>query len=127
MELDNQKQKKNITLDDLALMVAKGFEDTATKTDIAGFEGRLDKVEGRLGKVEDKIDKVEVRLTKIEANMVTKDYLDEKLLDLKGDLTLLLRKEDRKLGALLQRLRDKQVLSEAEVREILALEPFPQN
>lgn len=124
MELNSQKQKKNITLDDLALMVAKGFEDTST--DILAVESRLGKVENRLGNVEGRLKNVEGRLTKIEANMVTRDYLDEKLLDLKGDLTLLLRKEDKKLGALLQRLRDKQILSEQEVRDILALEPFPQ-
>lgn len=34
-------------------------------------------------------------------NLVTKDYLDEKLSDLAGDLTVLMRKEDRKLGALI--------------------------
>lgn len=53
------------------------------------------------------------------------DKIDEKLADLKGDLTILMRKEDRKLGALVTKLQEKQVLSEEEAIQILSLEPFP--
>ena len=35
--------------------------------------------------------KNEERLTRMEALMVTKDYLDEKLADLRGDLVILMR------------------------------------
>jgi len=44
---------------------------------------------------------------KVEATMVTKDYLDDKLSDLRGDLVVLMRKEDKKL-------------------QLFSLEPFPQ-
>ncbi len=37
--------------------------------------------------------------------MVTKDYLDEKLADLRGDLTILIRKEDTKLKTLVEVLQ----------------------
>lgn len=71
--------------------------------------------------------KTEGRLHKIEANMVTRDYLDEKLSDLKGDLSILLRKEDRKLGELVIILKEKKVISSEDVKRILAMEPFPQS
>jgi hypothetical protein len=88
---------------------------------------RFDGVEGRLDKVEGRLDKVEGRLTKIESTMVTKDYLDEKLSDLKGDLVVLVRKEDRKLASLIDVLIRKSVISTDDAKHILALEPFPQS
>ncbi len=54
------------------------------------------------------------------------DALDDKLANLKGDLTVLMRKEDRKLLALIKRLKDKNVLSDQDVEELLSMEPFPQ-
>ena len=48
------------------------------------------------------------------ANLVTKDYLDEKLSDQTGDLTVLLRKEDRKLTALIEILKLKRIITELE-------------
>ena len=36
-----KKIKKNITIDDLASMVARGFENTATKSDIKRLEDKL--------------------------------------------------------------------------------------
>lgn len=41
---------------------------------------------------------VEREITMIKSTMVTKDYLDDKLSDLKGDLVVLMRKEDRKVS-----------------------------
>jgi len=35
-------------LDDLAIMAAKGFEDTATKVDIVKLGGRMGTLEGRI-------------------------------------------------------------------------------
>lgn len=42
-------KKKNVTIDDLARMVAKGFEETAKKREV---DRRFDKVEDRLESIE---------------------------------------------------------------------------
>ncbi|HBP00026.1 TPA: hypothetical protein DD617_02445 [Candidatus Uhrbacteria bacterium] len=68
----------------------------------------------------------ERRSKKIESTIVTKDYLDEKMSDFQGNLTVALRKEDRKLLALVDILQEHHVLSDGDVKKILALEPFPQ-
>lgn len=68
--------------------------------------------------------KVDERFDKIEATMVTKDYLDEKLADLRGDLVVLVRKEDTKVGKLIEVLKRRKVISEDETKEILSMEPF---
>ena len=109
-------QPKKMTLEKLAKMVAGGFNDVSERFDkvdvrldkvegrLNGVENMLDRVEGRLGdvegklvKVEGRVDKVECGLNAVKTGMVTKDYLDEKLLALKGDLTIMTRKEDVKL------------------------------
>lgn len=68
---------------------------------------------------------VDERFKRIEAVMVTKDYLDEKMADLRGDLVVLMRKEDRKVEQIIQKLREKKIFSDKDAQEILAMEPFP--
>lgn len=85
----------------------------------------LDAIQAFAGNVDKKFEKIDKRLTKVEALMVTKDYLDDKLSDLRGDLVVLLRKEDTKLSKLTKILADKKVISEQEREKIMAMEPFP--
>lgn len=63
-------------------------------------------------------------LRRLELKMM--DSFDEKLVGLKGDLVVLMRGEDQKLVALIQVLKEKQVLNDTEAKELLALQPFPQ-
>jgi hypothetical protein len=53
--------------------------------------------------------------------------IDDKLADLKGDLIIMMRKEDRKLGALIGLLAQRKVISEKDAKQILSLEPFPKS
>lgn len=62
----------------------------------------------------------------VKATMVTKDYLDDKLADLRGDLVVLMRKEDRKLQELVQMLHVKNILTQEEMKHLFKLEPFQQ-
>ena len=67
---------KNITLDDLAVMVAKGFD---------GVNGRLDKVEGRLDKVEGGMSELKTEMQGLRASV--NNYLalsDRRCLELKA-------------------------------------------
>lgn len=65
-------------------------------------------------------------IQRIESTMVTKDYLDEKLADLRGDLNVLMRKEDNKLKTLIEILFKKGTTNNEEKTQILSLEPFAQ-
>ena len=60
----------------------------------------------------------------IKALMVTKDYLDDKLADLRGDLVILMRKEDTKVTKLIEVLQKKQILNDQEAKDLLGMEPF---
>lgn len=59
--------KKDTTINDLAVMINKSFEET-NKIMVSGFSGvnnRLDKVEGRLMKVEIRMDNLEGEVSEI--------------------------------------------------------------
>ena len=77
--------------------------------------------------VEKRFDGVESRLDKVESTMVTKDYLDDKLADLRGDLVVLMRKEDKKVMALIDILKERKLITDDDVKKIMAMEPFPQS
>lgn len=76
---------------------------------------------------EDRFQSIENELTGMKNRMVTKEYLDEKLYDLRGDLIQMTRKEDVKLRTLVHILKDKSVLNKNEANQVLAMEPFAKN
>lgn len=88
-------------------------------------ESRFDSVGERFDKLEGEVKNIKGEIIAIKATMVTKDYLDTKVADLRGDLVVMMRKEDVKLKTLIEILRDKKILDKKEVKQILSLEPFP--
>lgn len=59
-------------------------------------DARFDRLEGRMGGLEGRMGGVEVRLNRVEANMVTKDYLDDKLANQYSDIVRHTKKEIEK-------------------------------
>lgn len=87
---------------------------------------RFNTIDQKFEKVDNKLETIEKRLTKVESTIVTKDYLDEKLADLRGDMVVLIRKEDTKLKTLVNILQKKDVVSEDEAKQVFKMEPFSQ-
>ncbi|MDP2816504.1 MAG: hypothetical protein Q8O19_07480, partial [Rectinemataceae bacterium] len=54
------------------------------------------------------------------------DAMDDKLAHLKGDMIVLMRKEDKKVQSLVELLHSKKVISEEEAKRILSMDLFPQ-
>lgn len=54
------------------------------------------------------------------------DGVDKKIENLKGDLVILMRKEDVKLRELVSLLHTKKILTDTEAGHLLSMEPFPQ-
>jgi len=96
--------------------ILEAINNFATNT-----EGRFQGVENNFQDMEGRFKGIEKEITAIKATMVTKDYLDDKLSDLKGDLVVLMRKEDAKLCGLVDLLKNKKVISEEEAKNILAM------
>lgn len=91
--------------------------------DHAATQEGLDNLEKKLS---NRIDSLETKVDSLATRMVTKEYLDDKLADLRGDLVVLTRKEDGKLRLLVEKLHQRQILSDADKQEIFKMEPFPQ-
>jgi len=85
---------------------------------------RFDKVDQRLDGVEGEISKVKGEVGGMKTTMVTKDYLDDKFADFRGDMVVLMRKEDTKLNKLVNVLNQRKVITDKDKEDILAMEPF---
>ena len=91
----------------------------ATKTDLHELEQRM-ATKTDLHELEDKLD---LKFGKFKHEMF--DHMDEKMSDLRGDLVVLMRKEDMKMVRLCEMLKEKEILADEEIQEILRMEPFP--
>lgn len=76
--------------------------------------------------MDERLSRLEGDVTQVKATMVTKNYLDDKLYDLRGDLVVLMRKEDKKVQSLVELLHSKKIISEEETKRILSMDLFPQ-
>ncbi len=119
------KSGTKTTLDDVLSAVNDGF--TGVEQRFQKLENRFGGLENRFDGLDKKVDSIDKRLTKVESQMVTKEYLDDKLADLRGDLVIMVRKEDTKLKKLVDILEQRQVISVNERESIFALEPFAQS
>mgnify|MGYP001559101059 CR=1 FL=1 len=108
--------------------VGKVIEQNVTPA-IDGVHGQIDGLRAQIDGIHRQINEIYGQIDVIRGQMVTKEYLDdkldEKLADLRGDLVVLMRKEDRKVRELIDILHQKNVLNQAEVKRLLILEPFP--
>jgi tetrahydromethanopterin S-methyltransferase subunit G len=99
------------------------FQKIDTRLD--GMDKRFDGMDKRFDRVDGRLDGVDDRMDRMETTMVTKDYLDDKLADLKGDIITVVRKEDTKVVALISILRTRNVLTKDDEMRLLAMAPFP--
>ena len=144
-----ENNNNQIELKDVVIEMRDGFkkmderfghmDEKFEKTDkkLETIDEKFDKVDERFDEtlsamnkfadnVQEKFNKVDERFEKIETTMVTKDYLDEKLSDLRDDLVVMTRKEDKKLISLVEILEQKKVLPKTDADLMFSLEPFPQ-
>ena len=78
----NMTQKKT-TIEDLAQMIAKGFEQTATKEDFKHLDNRMDNFEGRMDNFEGRMDNFELELSHANARLST---IESDIADIKRDM-----------------------------------------
>lgn len=93
---------------------------------------RFDRVDKRFGEMDERLSdmderfgEMDGRLGQMRAVMVTKDYLDTKLADLRGDLITITRKGNTKFSALIDELVDSKQMDQNVAAKLLAMEPFP--
>src|SRR3989344_3717478 len=112
------------TLDEV--LEAVNFFADKTERRFDYLEGEISGIKGEISGIKGEISGINGEIKGIKEIIVTKDYLDEKMSDLRGDLVVMMRKEDTKLMTLVGVLASKKVLDNKDVRKIYALEPFAQ-
>ena len=60
---------EKVTNEELAIMINKGFEQTASKEEVRRLEGRMDKFEGRVDHIEIELSHMNARLSTIETDV----------------------------------------------------------
>jgi predicted nucleic acid-binding Zn-ribbon protein len=86
------------------------------------FAGHVDE---KFSHVDKQFSEIRSEIGGMKSQMVTKSYLDDKLADLKGDMTSMIRKEDQKMNRLVNVLAEKRVLSIPETKDVLSFKVFP--
>ena len=114
-----EEQSKNEILEAI-----KSFADDVQEQ-FNGVNGEIGGIKSDLSSLKSDVTQLKTDVAYLKATSVTKDYLDEKMADLRGDLVVLVRKEDTKMLTLVKKLKEKKVLNNTDVEEIMSMEPFP--
>lgn len=87
--MKREVKTKKITIDELAMMVAKGFENTATKTDVEGLKEEIKGVKKDIEGVKNQLEGTNKRIDDLASNRVKYedhnklkarvDFIEEKL------------------------------------------------
>jgi len=126
------KNQHSATLDDVYEVVTfikdnvPMRDEVVTKGEFSELKGDFSGLKSEVGELKSEVGELKSEVSGIKATMVTKDYLDDKLADLRGDLVVLTRKEDNKLKTLVGVLHGKRVISDSDVKKIYSMEPFAQ-
>ncbi len=104
-------------------MATKGDVEEATTKLGTELRGEMHDMATELrGEMHDMGQNLRSEMKKIEQD--TRDYIADQVSDLKGDLTVLMRKEDTKVVQLIGILKKKHVLDAEDERVLLSMEPF---
>ena len=88
------------------------------------FDEKMEKIDERFKKIDERFDSLKQEMNKQKLDIL--DAVDNKLAHLKGDLVILMRKEDKKVVALVEILKEDKVITLEKAKTVLAMEPFPQ-
>lgn len=96
---------KPVSLDDLVIMVAGGFNDLGER--IEKVEGRLEKLDVRMEKLEGRMDGLDGRMDKLEGTMTALNSSVNRYLDISDERYLELKNRDKFLAGWLKVIADK--------------------
>lgn len=99
---------------------------SATERRFEKLEGDMSSLKGDMSSLKGDMSSLKTDVGYLKSQMVTKEYLDDKLADLRGDIIVMLRKEDSRLSSLIELLKGKKVLTDEEAKTLTILQPLLQ-
>ena len=126
--MPNNDETPNITLDDLALMMKKGFDNIDEKFSniddkFSNIDDRFSSIDNKFSNIDDKFKETNRKI--MQESQATRDYTDRKLAELKGDLVTYDKKIIEKVDILTDTLSGKRVITQEERVSVNQLSPFP--
>ena len=115
--MENEKMLQDI------LETVTFIKDNAVSKD--EFNQEIGGINQEISGIKEEIGGIKGELTAIKAVMVTKDYLDDKLADLKGDIIVKQRKIESRIDTLVTMLSNRKVLEKTDVKLLSDLRIFP--
>ena len=102
-------EDKKITIESLAIMINSGFE-----------EARKDRglIKADVSTLKTDVSELKKRISNIEETMVTKDFFTDKILELKKEIIVKLKKQDAKFDLLVEILIERNVIKKGDVKKI---------
>lgn len=97
---------------------------SSLKSDVGSLKDDVGSLKGDMSSLKTDMSSLKSEVIAMKALMVTKDYLDDKLADLRGDILTVIRKEDRRVTTLVEILQEKNVLSRDEALKLQAMQPL---
>jgi uncharacterized protein YoxC len=97
----------------------------ALRTDVDGLRSDVDGLRSDVDGLRSDVDGLTTNVDGLRNQMVTKDYLDDKLADLKGFFVQNIRIEDNKVNHLISIHEKKKHLNKKEVGELKKFQIFP--
>jgi len=116
--IDRLESRQDETLEMLHAF-AEGVEER-----FASIDQRFNKVDQRFDKMDERFDRFEKEQTRMRAVMVTKDDLDRKFFNVKGDIIAALQRGDRRVNTLVGTLKRKRTLTTKEASDVLSHPAF---
>jgi predicted RNase H-like nuclease (RuvC/YqgF family) len=122
--------KKKITLEYLnedierLARITKGYfekieEKMATKEDIERLDGKIEALDGRIETLDGRIETLDGKIEQVE------ESLSKQIRSLRGDLILIIRKENKKMEELISILKEKNILSNVDMKKLAQIKVFP--
>ncbi len=100
-------------------------EHMVTREEFNLLDGKVQTLDGKVQTLDGKVDNLERKLNQTKLDLL--DAMDDKLANLKGDLVVLMRKEDKKVDHLIKLLQEKSVITEQDAVSMLDIRPFSQS
>lgn len=114
--------EQEITNDELARMIKDQFDATGKRFD--SLEKEIGQVKTDVGTLKADVGTLKIDVAYLKSQMVTKEYLDDKLSDQYGDIVVLFRKGDKQFSELVSILLEKAVLSVTDLKRLEKLRPL---
>jgi hypothetical protein len=110
MEYD-VRMKKEPTNQDI-LDVLQSFAGSVDGR-FSAIDIKFTQIDKRFEQIDKRFEQIDRRLDRIEATMVTKEYLDDKLFEVRGEIVSLGRRQDRKMEIVVSELVKRKIFDDA--------------